>query len=137
MATEPTSTAGAASKVLSLMSFVAVSVIAFVLGVQVIPLDNTDPHRDMVRRLLGCAVSSLAIGLPALAFVQNPMPWMFSSIGEVFVMLDLPATFGQKLITWSILLVAAIPGWWLVGSYVRQAAGWQGKTMKEIKEEVL
>lgn len=124
-------------KVIALVAFFVVTLVAFFLGLQVIPLDEKDPHKDVVRRLVGCAISSLVVGLPALAFMHNTMPWMYTSIAAVFNMMDIDPTYGPKLINWSILLVAGLPGWWLVGAVVRQVAGWRDKTIKQIKEEVL
>lgn len=140
MPTESLAVAGGAtlgSKAIALAAFFLVTLVAFFLGLQAIPLDKDEPHKDVVRRLIGCAVSSLVIGIPAMAFLHNTWPWMYTSTSAVFAMMDMSPVYGPKVLNWSILLVAGLPGWWLVGAVVRQMATWRNKTIKEIKDEVL
>ena len=97
-------------------------VLGFVLGLQVIPLRSEDPHRDLVRRLLGCVVSSFLVGLPVLIWVASVHAWVFEGARLLMTQVRLPEVVGPLMVMWAVLLVSALPGWWLVGALVKRAA---------------
>jgi hypothetical protein len=97
-------------------------VLGFVLGLQVIPLNKDDPHRDLVRRLLGCVVSSFLVGLPALIWIASSHPWVFDGARTLMHQVHLPEVVGPLMVLWAVLLVSALPGWWLVGALVKRVA---------------
>lgn len=118
-------------KLIALLVALLAPVVAFVLGLQVLPLDPKDPHRDLVRRLMGCAVASLAFGLPMLAYLHHTWPWLWDEASAITVRMGLDS-IGGYAITWACLLVAALPGWWVVGAFMRKLASWKDKTLNEI-----
>lgn len=97
-------------------------VLGFVLGLQVIPLNKDDPHRDLVRRLLGCVVSSFLVGLPALIWIASAHAWVFEGARLLMHQVRLPDVCGPLMVLWAVLLVSALPGWWLVGAVVKRVA---------------
>lgn len=121
-------------KVIALLVALLAPVVAFILGLQVLPLDPLDPHRDLVRRLMGCAVASLVFGLPTLAYIHHGWPWLWDEASTVTVRLGLDSVGGYA-ITWACLLVTALPGWWVVGAVMRKLASWKGKSINEIASD--
>lgn len=122
------------NKLAGAVLFVAVPVFAVVLGLQVIPLDPKDPHRDLVRRLLGCAVSSAVVGIPVLVMLHVSFPSLFAGAASLAGLLELPPKVGPWAVVWSVFLVCALPGWWLVGAVMRHLA--KELTTKELPEIV-
>lgn len=124
------------SVTIAIVGFTAAFLLAFFLGLQLIPLDAKDPHKDLVRRLLGCAVSSLIVGLPVLIYLHYSFAWVFTSASAISELNGLGKDIGPQLVTWCVFLVAALPGWWFVGMLVRQAAGFEGKTLAQAKDDI-
>jgi hypothetical protein len=112
-------------------------VLGFVLGLQVMPLDPAEPHKDLVRRLLGCVVSSLLLGVPGLIWLHKNMVWVFESARGLVAMMGAPEVVGPFVVMWGVLLVAALPGWWLVGRLVKRVISqdWD-KVLDNVKSEV-
>ncbi len=113
----------------------AMPILAFFLGLQVIPLSKADPHRDVVRRLLGCAVSSFTLGPAVLVALFKVAPWVFDACFDVFAKFG-AGPLGYLWLVAVVLLLSALPGWWLVGALVREVAGWDGKSLAEIAKDV-
>lgn len=115
-------------KVLSAIVAFFSPVIAFFLMLSWLPLDKADPHRDVVRRLLGCGVSSMLVGGPALIYLHEQHAWVMNAayeVGERF-------GSGQLGLIWlmgSVLLSAGLPGWILVGAVMRSVAKLDGKDL--------
>ena len=126
----------AAPKMLGFLALAMAPVVAFFLGLQVLPLDPKDPHRDAVRRIMGCVVSSLIIGLPALIYLDQHMAWVFDAAGSLATRAAMPERMGGASVMWSVLLLAALPGWWLVGAVMRRFASWRDKDLEGIAKDV-
>lgn len=126
----------ATPKLLGFVAMAMAPVVAFVLGLQILPLDAKDPHRDAVRRIMGCVVSSLMLGLPALIYMDQHMAWVFDSANSLAVRADFPERLGSASVMWSVLLLGALPGWWLVGAVMRKLASWRDKDLGAIAEDV-
>lgn len=118
-------------KILAAVVAIASPLFAFFLGLQVIPLDKTDPHADTIRRLMGCATSSMVLGGPALIVLNRMAPWVFESAVSVGAMLHLPE-LGLLWLIAVVLLISALPGWWLVGAVMRRLATWRDKDLGQI-----
>lgn len=127
---------GAGYKVAGAAVTFSMPILAFFLGLQVIPLSKTDPHRDVVRRILGCVVSSFTLGPVGLVAIYKLAPWVYDACFAVAEkMFDL-GPLGYIWLTALVLLLSALPGWWLVGALVREVAGWDGKSLAEIAQDV-
>lgn len=109
-------------------------VFAFVLGLQVIPLDKKDPHADAIRRLMGCATSSMVVGGVSLVVLYRLAPWTFHSAAEIGGLLGEPL-IGVIWLFAVVLLLGALPGWWLVGAVMRRLATWRDKNLDQIIED--
>lgn len=121
-------------KVIAMVVAIGTPIFAFFLGIQVIPLDKDDPHTDMVRRLMGCATSSMVLGGPALVVLNRFAPWVFESaagIGEFFH----EPLIGVIWLMAVVLLLAALPGWWLVGAVMKRLASWKDKNLDQIIDD--
>ncbi len=135
MAIETSSGAFAGYKVGGVVVAFCMPMLAFVLGLQVIPLSKADPHRDVVRRLLGCAVSSLTLGAVVLVAIYKLAPWVFDACWDVAAMFG-AGPLGLIWLAAIVLLLSALPGWWLVGAVVRKVASWDGKTIGQIAQDI-
>lgn len=135
MAIETGSSAFAGYKLGGMAVAFAAPFLGFVLGLQVLPLSKADPHRDVVRRLLGCAVSSMTIGPCILVAIYKLAPWVFDAVWDVGAMFG-GGPLGLIWLAGIVLLLSALPGWWLVGALVREVASWDGKTIAEIAQDI-
>lgn len=135
MPVEHTGTAVAGYKLLAAIVTVLSPVVGFLLGLKVIPLSEKNPNSDLFHRLLGCVASSLVLGAFALVYLYHSQHWVFTSAWEIGDYVKA----GEVGVIWligAVLLVCALPGWWLVGAVVRSMAGWEGKDVRGVLQDV-
>lgn len=123
---------GVGGKIATIILALAAPLLAFALGTQVVPLDKDDPHRDAVRRIIGCFISSFLVAVVGMVLLHRFAPWALPAASEVAVAMGLPGLAGPLSIFWWFLILGALPGWWIVGPFMRWFATRRNKSFGEI-----
>lgn len=135
MAVESGAAAGITGKAAAIILALAAPLLAFALGTQIVPLDKNDPHRDAVRRILGCFISSFIVTVAGLLVLHRYAGWVFPAAIDVAEALSLPGWAGAFSIFWAICIIGALPGWWIVGPFMRWFASRRDKSLTEIAQD--
>lgn len=93
-----------------------VSIIAFWLGLLAIPLRAGREVRDIIYRILACAVSSYVVGIPALLAIKRYMPFVFDDMAALAVHAQLEPFTGFLVLVGCVMLICSVPGPWIVGA---------------------
>lgn len=126
---------GMGGKIAGIILALAAPLLAFALGTHVVPLDKDDPHRDAVRRILGCFISSFIVTVVGLLLLHRYAGWVFPSAIDVSEALGMPGWAGAFAIFWAICIIGALPGWWIVGPFMRWFASRRDKSFTEIAQD--
>jgi hypothetical protein len=111
---------------------IAISILAFALGMRIVPLRKGREMRDMMDRLLACGVSTFVVGLPVLVAILNHFPWMFSGATELASRAGTEPVVGFFAIVGCVMLVCSLPGPWLLVAYLRWFERRRGKDLGEL-----
>lgn len=98
---------------------IAVTVLAWWLGMRAFPPRKGREWGDMLDRLLACAASSFAVGLPIMLGLHRHAGWIFGSASELAVMAGLPPMAGFFALVSCVGLLSSLPGPWIVVAYLR------------------
>jgi hypothetical protein len=134
--TEPNSTAiGIFGKLSVLIWILMTPLVAFALGTKVVPLDKSDPHGDAVRRIMGCFISSFVFAFGGLLALYRYAEWVYPAAAKIALSLGIPEWTGGAALFWVLSIIGALPGWWIVGPFMRWFASRRDKTITEIAED--
>lgn len=132
--TEPASTAAGAvagHKAFLLGLPIVITLLAWWLGLRIFPPRKGREFKDMLDRLVACAVSSFIVGVPLLVALLNHMPWVFSTAADLAGRAGLEPITGFFAIVGCVLLLASLPGPWIVVAYLRWFHRRRGKDLGE------
>jgi hypothetical protein len=121
--------AGLAGKMLMLGLPVVATLIAWWLGMRLVPPKTT---QETVNRLLSCAVASFVVGLPVLVLLRKHAPWVFSSALELAQAAQLDPIVGFFAVIGCVLLLCSLPGPWIIVAYVRWFERRKGKDLGQM-----
>lgn len=111
---------------------IAITLLAWWLGMRIFPPRKGREFKDMLDRLVACAVSSFLVGVPLLVALLNHMPWVFSTAADLAGRAGLEPITGFFAIVGCVLLLASLPGPWLVVAYLRWFHRRRGKDIGEM-----
>lgn len=126
---------GIGGKIASVVMTIAVPLMAFALGTKVVPLDKNDPHGDAVRRIIGCFISSFLVSVAGLLLLHQYAGWVFPAAADIASGMGFPGQLGALSIFWSLFTIGALPGWWIVGPFMRWFASRRDKSIAEIASD--
>lgn len=120
MSDPTTSTAAgiAGHKVIIIGLPIAASLLAFWLGMRIVPLRVGKESTDAVNRIMACVVSSFLVGMPVLAQTHEHMPGVFASAQTLAVLYGFPPFLGLAVLMGCTLLLCSLPGPWLLVALV-------------------
>lgn len=95
---------------------VAVSLIAFWLGLRFVPVRKGREREDIIDRVMACVVSSFVVGIPALVLLMQHWPGAFTAGEQLALRATLQPVTGFFAVTGCVLLLSSIPGPWLVAA---------------------
>ena len=121
---------GAKAWLLGLPIFV--SIIAFWLGLLAIPLRADREIRDVIYRILACAVSSYVVGIPVLLALKRYMPFVFEDMAALAVHAQLEPFTGFLVLVSCVMLICSVPGPWAVGAVFLYIEKQKDKPIDEI-----
>lgn len=111
---------------------IVVSILAFWLGLMVIPLRAGREVRDLIYRVLSCAVSSFVFGIPALIALKKYMPFAFDEVQVLASMAGTDPMVGFFMLCGCVMLVCSLPGPWIVASFFLFVEKQKGKPIDEV-----
>lgn len=133
--TEPASSAAGAiagHKAFLLGLPILITLLAWWLGLRIFPPRKGREFKDMLDRLAACAVSSFVVGIPLSVALLKHAPWLFSGAAELASQAGLEPVAGFFAIVGCVLLLASLPGPWLVVAYLRWFQRRRGKDVGEM-----
>lgn len=135
---EPTTSAGAygASKFAIFGLPIAASLLAVGLGLRVVPLKKGNELKDAVNRLIGAFATSIALGVFALVFLKNSIPWLFPQAADLAVYLGLHQDIGTYSVMGVVFMICGLPGWWAVSAIVLWFERRKNKDIQEMIKDV-
>ena len=111
---------------------VAVSIVAFVLGLLAIPLRKGQEVKDLIYRLVACVVSSFLLGIPALIALMQFYPQAFDAASKLSLLVDLHPSVGTLVLIGCVMLLCSLPGPWVVASTFLFIEKFKGKPLDEV-----
>jgi hypothetical protein len=97
---------------------IAITLVAWVLGLRLFPPRKGREVKDMLDRLLACGVSSFVVGLPALLVLLKHAPSAFAGAQQLAIMAGVDPFIGFISLVGCVLLLSSLPGPWIVVAWV-------------------
>lgn len=122
----------AAYKIVTILLPIGASLLAFWLGLRFVPVRKGYERTDLINRVMSCMFSSFIVGIPALVLLHDHWPHFFDAAATLAARAYLPPETGFFIVTACVLVLAAIPGPWIVAGTFLWLEKRRGKDIGEI-----
>lgn len=123
-------------KVVAAVAMLMTPLAVFALGIKAAPLDERDPHGDLVRRIVGCMLTGAVIAFTAMVIMVQLTPWVFPGAAQVLMMFGMPGALGPFIVFWVFLVLGSIPGWFLLGPVFQWFADRRNSKLDQIARDM-